>query len=113
MNARWHAEWDVRSVGVYVFVRTGYNGYSLLIHRRSKWVRFPHELATPGGFKEQGENAGQAAVRELEEEAGVVLEPSCLVMLGQSMQDKHWRHVNVFNMLVLVSACCWSETLFS
>ena len=53
----------------------------ILLARRGQQ---PHKgcWAPPGGYIEQGETAEQAAVREIHEEVGLALEPSCLLPFG-------------------------------
>ena len=63
---------------------------SVLLLRRSKTdTRRPGEWDFPGGGFDEGEGAVQAAARELEEEAGISVDPSevKIVYVGTELHD--------------------------
>ena len=56
-------------------------GHVLLIRRSKTDTRRPGEWDFPGGQIENGEDVAAAAARELQEEAGLVVKPSELVVI--------------------------------
>mgnify|MGYP003325478525 FL=1 len=66
----------------------------LLIQR--KYPPMEGAWAFPGGFVEQGENPIDAAVRELEEETGLVgKEPKLLMVMGEADRDPRKHIVSI------------------
>lgn len=63
-------------------------GDNVLLQGRGASVRHPHTIATPGGAVDVGETALNAALRELKEESGLVLNAS-----NYSMLDCVYKHV--------------------
>lgn len=64
------------------------NGYKVLSIKRGR-PPFVGMWANPGGNIDEGEQPIDAAIRELEEETGLVLDPSKLKYVG--LFDKPWR----------------------
>lgn len=55
----------------------------VLIMKRSRRVStWPGTWNFPGGSVDEGETKREAAIRELEEEAGIIADPSSLISLG-------------------------------
>lgn len=61
----------------------------LLLRRSQTDTRRPGEWDFPGGGFDEGEGAVQAAARELEEEAGIVVDPADIkiVYVGTELHD--------------------------
>lgn len=68
----------------------------ILIMKRSGEVgTWPNTWNFPGGSVDEGETKQEAAVRELEEEAGIVADPSTLVSLGVLSTNDN-KDINIF-----------------
>jgi 8-oxo-dGTP pyrophosphatase MutT (NUDIX family) len=79
------AETKPRLAASIIVLRGGGEGLELLLVRRTPEARFMGGVwVFPGGAVDEGETEQRAAVRELEEEAGIVLDdPSSLVRFSQ------------------------------
>ncbi len=80
-------ETGMSCVDLVILVKEG-TGYKILSIKRGR-PPFVGMWANPGGNIDEGEQPIDAAVRELEEETGLVLDPSKLKYVG--MLDKPWR----------------------
>lgn len=71
---------DLKRAAVAVCLSSHHGVPTLLITRRAPRMRaHAGQLALPGGRLEPGETAVQAALRELEEEVGLALEPDAVL----------------------------------
>lgn len=80
-------ETGMSCVDLVILVKNG-NGYKILSIKRGK-EPFKGMWANPGGNIDEGEKPLDAAVRELEEETGLVINPGHFYYVG--MFDKPWR----------------------
>lgn len=73
------------------------NGSILLV--RNSYVSY---FSPPGGYVRGGETTLQAAVRELREETGLVVEPSALTLAHEETHDWEFRrdHVTMYDLQV-------------
>ena len=75
-------------------VKLMFEGMILLVQRAFKDHSYPGTWCLPGGKVDPGETPKQAAVREIEEELGVTLDPDFLTMLG-GVSNEQW-HTHVY-----------------
>ena len=82
------------SAGVQIIIN-GPDGRVLLqLRDDNPGIPFPNTWCIPGGMREAGESALDCAVRELEEEMGLSVEPSSLVLLDAG--ERSYGHETTF-----------------
>ena len=67
-----------------------------LLMKRSAHPRFPGDPDLPGGTVEAGESSIEAMIREVEEEAGITLDPHTVKHLFEG--DTYSRHHTVYSL---------------
>lgn len=67
-------------------------GEILALYRSASHPRYAHEIDFPGGEVEDGEDAIQATIREIEEETGLVVEPSTIRVITESIAESGTKH---------------------
>ncbi len=65
-----------------------------MLHRRANTGWADGKLAVPGGHLHQGETALQGAIREMEEELGLNVDPERLVLFSTANVRTNWEFVN-------------------
>lgn len=67
-------------------------GEILALYRSASHPRYAHEIDFPGGEVEDGEDAIQATIREIEEETGLVVEPRTIRVITESIAESGTKH---------------------
>ena len=94
---------SMRIVGIVVT-----QGDNILLQGRSRQVKHPNTIGTPGGSVDDGESALTAALRELEEESGLVLNRSNYNVIGSVY--KHGGRVECITIVVnYTGPMIWSD----
>jgi 8-oxo-dGTP pyrophosphatase MutT (NUDIX family) len=55
----------------------------LVLYRSDTHPKFPHDIDLPGGEIDEGESALDAAIREVAEEAGLIIDPLKTKLVGE------------------------------